>query len=243
MVDAVHGGPRTSIRVSTIIPCHNGERYIDATIRSVLHQGCEGLEIIVVDDGSTDRSPELVRAFGDAVRYVRQPQGGASRARNRGIELATGQAFAFLDADDLWPEGALSRMVAKLESDPSIGMVVGQMEQFVSPELPAAEHLSFRFSPDAVPARMCGTVLVRRAEFERVGGFAPELASGEFIDWLARAEHLGVQTVAIDTVVLRRRLHLSNHGVVRRDARQDYLRVVKAALDRKRATAPRLDPA
>ena len=243
MVDAVHGGPRTSIRVSTIIPCHNGERYIDETIRSVLHQGGEGLELIVVDDGSTDRTPELVRAFGGDVRYVRQPHGGASRARNLGIELATGQALAFIDADDLWTDHALSRMVAKLESDPSIGMVVGQMEQFVSPELPPAARLEFRFSPDPVPARMCGTVLVRRAEFERVGGFAPELASGEFIDWLARAEHLGVKTATVEAVVLRRRLHRSNHGVVRRDARQDYLRVVKAALDRKRAAAPRLDPA
>jgi hypothetical protein len=89
---------------------------------------------------------------------------------------------------------------------------------------------------------MCGTVLVRRTEFERVGGFAPELVSGEFIDWLARAEHLGVRTVALDAVVLRRRLHRTNHGVVRRDARQDYLRVVKAALDRKRAAAPGWEP-
>ena len=242
MVDAAYDVTRPCTRVSVIIPCRDGERYVAETIRSVLRQDHRGLEIIVVDDGSTDRSPEAVRAFGDAVRYARQPQGGASVARNRGVELATGEILAFLDADDLWCEGALLRMLAALESDPSVGMVVGHMEQFVSPELPPAARLEFRFSPDPVPARMCGAVLVRRADFDRVGGFSHRLESGEFIDWLLRAEDLGVRFVTIPDVVLRRRLHRSNHGVVRRDARQDYVRVVKAALDRRRATAPPQNP-
>ena len=242
MVNAAHDATRACTRVSVIIPCRDGERYVGETVRSVLRQDHPGVEIIVVDDGSADRSPEAVKAFGDAVRYVRQPPAGASVARNRGVELATGEALAFLDADDLWSEGALPRMLAALESDPSVGMVVGHMEQFVSPELPPESRLGFRFSPEPVPARMCGAVLVRRAEFDRVGGFSPRLESGEFIDWLLRAEDLGVRSVTIPDVVLRRRLHRSNHGIVRRDARQDYVRVVKAALDRRRATAPGRSP-
>ena len=237
MVEAAHGGPRAFTRVSTIIPCHNGERYLAETLHSALGQPCDNHEIIVVDDGSTDGTADVVRSFGDAVRYIRQGQGGASRARNRGVENANGGALAFLDADDLWTSNALPLMLAALEADPSNGMVVGMMEQFVSPELPPEARDSFRFSPDPVPARMCGSVLVRRTEFDRVGAFSPELASGEFIDWLSRAEHLKVKSVTIDAVVLRRRLHRRNHGVVRRDTRQDYLRVVKAALDRKRAAS------
>ena len=242
MVEAVQGSPPAPIRVSTIIPCHNGARYLAETLRSALSQGVTEHEIIVVDDGSTDETPAVVESFQGAVRYLHQSRGGASRARNHGIEVATGQAFAFLDADDLWTGNALARMLERLDSDPSNGMVVGWMEQFVSPELPPEAHAGFQFSPEPTPARMCGTVLVRRAELERVGGFSTDLESGEFIDWLSRAEHLGVKSVTLDAVVLRRRLHRTNHGVTRRDARQDYLRVVKAALDRKRA-ATRTDAA
>jgi glycosyltransferase involved in cell wall biosynthesis len=232
--DPAHDG----IVVSVVIPCYNGERYVAETIRSVLRQDCGRIEIIVVDDGSTDRSREVVTAFGASVRLAPQPRGGAARARNLGAGLATGALIAFLDADDLWTDHALRSLMAPLERDPSLAMTVGLMEQFVSPELPDGARHGFRFSPDAVPARMCGSVLVRRAEFERVGEFSPLLASGEFTDWILRAEAAGLRFATVPELVLRRRLHLLNHGVVRKDARQDYLKVVKAALDRRRAAVP-----
>ena len=174
-------------------------------------------------------------AFGAQVRYARQPHGGAARARNLGAALATGTLLAFIDADDLWTEHALGALIAPLERDPSLSMTVGLMEQFVSPDLPDGARHGFRFSPDPVPARMCGSVLVRRSEFERVGEFSPRLESGEFTDWILRSEAAGLRFATVPQLVLRRRLHLLNHGVVRKDARQDYLKVVKAALDRRRA--------
>ena len=224
-------------RVSVVIPCFNGERYIADTIRSVLRQDGGPIEIVVVDDGSTDGSRAAVAAFGSAVRCAPQPHGGAASARNRGVEMSSGAYLAFLDADDLWTDRALPALIAPLERDPSLAMTVGLMEQFVSPELPDGARHGFRFSPDPVPARMCGTVLVRRAEFDRVGGFSPRLESGEFTDWILRAEAVGLRFATVAELVLRRRLHLTNHGVVRKDARQDYLKVVKAALDRRRAAA------
>jgi glycosyltransferase involved in cell wall biosynthesis len=238
MVDAAHDVPPVRVRISVIIPCHDGECYVAETIRSVLAQDCPGLEIVVVDDGSTDRSAEVVQSFGHPVRYVHQAHGGAAVARNRGVELSTGAILGFLDADDLWPEGVLNRWIGILERHPSVGIVVGHMEQFVSPELSEAAEREFRFSSEPVLARMCGSVLVRRSEFVRVGGFSPQLTSGEFMDWCLRAEDLGVRSLTVSDVVLRRRLHRRNHGIVRRDARQDYVRVVKAALDRRRASAP-----
>jgi glycosyltransferase involved in cell wall biosynthesis len=230
--NATHG----CFRVSVVIPCYNGERYVADTIRSVMRQDVGPVEIIVVDDGSTDRSREVVAAFGAAVRLAGQPQGGAARARNLGAGLATGTLLAFLDADDLWTDHALRALIAPLERDPSLGMAVGLMEQFVSPELEGGAR--FRFSSDRVPARMCGAVLVRRSEFQRVGEFSPALSSGEFTDWILRAEAAGLRFATVPELVLRRRLHLLNHGVVRKDARQDYLKVVKAALDRRRAAMP-----
>jgi glycosyltransferase involved in cell wall biosynthesis len=237
MVGARQESPRSGFGVSVVIPCHNGARYLGDTIRSVLRQGSDVLEIIVVDDGSTDGSREVVAAFDGAVHYVHQARGGAARARNRGVEHASGALLAFLDADDLWSDRALASLMAPLERDPALGMTVGLMEQFVSPELPDGARHGFRFSPEAVPARMCGAVLVRRSEFDRVGGFSPQLESGEFTDWILRAEAAGLRFVTVPELVLRRRLHLQNHGVVRRDARRDYLKVVKAALDRRRAAA------
>ena len=224
-------------RVSVVIPCYNGERYVADTIRSVLRQGHESLEIIVVDDGSTDGSRSAVASFRGEVVYLQQPHGGAARARNLGVARASGALLAFLDADDLWTDNALRALSAPLERDPALGMTVGLMEQFVSPELPDGARHGFRFSPDPVPARMCGTVLMRRSEYDRVGGLSPHLQSGEFTDWILRAETVGLRFATVPELVLRRRLHLLNHGVTRRDARQDYVKVVKAALDRRRAAA------
>ena len=239
MIGARQESPQSGFRVSVVIPCYNGERYIADAIRSALRQDCDSLEVLVADDGSTDGSRQAVAAFHGAVRYLHQPHGGAARARNLGVEQSTGALLAFLDADDLWTDHALRALIAPIERDPSLGMTVGLMEQFVSPDLPDGAGSVFRFSPDPVPARMCGSVLVRRSEFDRVGGFSPRLESGEFTDWILRAEAAGLKFVTVPELVLRRRLHLLNHGVVRRAARQDYVKVVKAALDRRRAAGER----
>src|SRR5262249_49787703 len=147
---------------------------------------------------------------------------------------ARGEFLAFLDADDLWSNDKLERQVRALEADPSLGMVIGDMEQFVSPELVGTVDQKVAFVEGAVAVRMPGSVLIRRSEFDRVGGFSAELASGEFLDWISRANALGVNSVQQPGVVLRRRIHDSNHGLLRKDAKADYLKVVKAALDRRR---------
>ena len=223
-------------RVSTVIPCYNGEAYLAEAIASVLEQGHERLEIIVADDGSTDRSVEIASGFADPVHCLALPHAGASTARNRGVERARGDLLAFLDADDLWTAGRLRRQLEVLEFRPAVDLVMGRTVQFVSPEIPESERGAFRFDPAPVAARLSGALLVRKAAFERVGGFSPHLETGEFMDWYLRAEALGLEAVMLPEVVLRRRLHGANHGVVRRDARQDYVNVIKAALDRRRAS-------
>ena len=92
----------TNVLVSVVIPTFNRARYLPDALDSVARQGVEGIETIVVDDGSTDETEAVVAAYGSAVRYVRQPHHGAAAARNTGVALATGRFISFLDSDDIW---------------------------------------------------------------------------------------------------------------------------------------------
>jgi len=96
-------------RISAVIPAYNREKTIERAIRSALDQAVPPFEVVVVDDGSSDGTPDRVAAFGDPVVLVRQEQGGASASRNRGAREARGEWIAFLDSDDYWLEGHLER--------------------------------------------------------------------------------------------------------------------------------------
>ena len=104
-----------SYRVSVVIPAYNLEGYIGRAIDSVLAQTRPADEIIVVDDGSTDGTGEIVQKYGSAVRYIHQDNAGASAARNTGIKAAKNEWIAFLDGDDEWLEGNLERQMRLLE--------------------------------------------------------------------------------------------------------------------------------
>jgi glycosyltransferase involved in cell wall biosynthesis len=100
--------------VSVVIPAYNAEAYIEAAVDSVLAQNFRDYELIVVDDGSSDSTADRLGAYGDAVRCIRQPNGGVSRARNRGIEVSRGRLMAFLDADDVWLPEKLGKQASLL---------------------------------------------------------------------------------------------------------------------------------
>ncbi len=108
--------------VSVIVPVYNGERYLTKTIQSVLTQDYQPIEIIVVDDGSTDRTAEIVRAQPN-IHYIYQNNRGVSAARNTGIAAAQGEFLAFLDADDMWVPQKLSVQVSYLTQHPDVGFV------------------------------------------------------------------------------------------------------------------------
>jgi hypothetical protein len=127
---------------------------------------------------------------------------------------------------------------AELEQDPSLDCAGGLTEQFVSPELPEEVRRRLVCPPDAVAARLAGALLIRRTAFVRVGTFDPSLRLGETIDWIARADAARVTMRMVDAVVLRRRIHDANTGAQQAHRRSDYLRVLKAALDRRRDVAP-----
>jgi glycosyltransferase involved in cell wall biosynthesis len=116
--------------VSVIIPAYNAAEFIGAAIESVLSQEVHADEILVIDDGSSDNTASVVRAYGDPVRYIGQPNGGPARARNRGLAEARGDYIAFLDADDLWLADKLRRQVAFLERHPEVGFCFSDCVEF-----------------------------------------------------------------------------------------------------------------
>jgi glycosyltransferase involved in cell wall biosynthesis len=221
--------------ISVVIPAHNAERYIAEAIDSVAAQFLPAAEIIVIDDGSTDGTAELVRQRGDA-RLVRQDNAGVAAALNHGVRVAQGELIAFLSADDIWLPHKLQAQVA--EADRPGQLVFGHMQHFVSPELPAEIALGLVCPPDPMPAFSAGTLLTRRDTFATVGPLNESFAVGEFMEWYGRAIDMGVHATMLDQVVSRRRVHASNHSTTTlRD--KSYAPVLHAIIARRRAEAAR----
>lgn len=223
--------------ISVIIPVYNYDRYLGEAIESVLNQTYKQLEVIVVDDGSTDRSGEVARSFADrGVRYCHQVHAGIGPARNKGVELAQGEFIAFLDADDRWPLEKIERQLRAFESDPALEMVFGQAVQLQNgPEWESGVNDNKLPAAGMVPGMVPGTMLIKRDAFLRVGAFQGDWKVGEFIDWYARAVELKVRSLVLPDLFLWRRIHDSNQGVRERQSVSDYARVLKAKLDRSRA--------
>lgn len=220
--------------VSVIIPVYNGERYIAEAIESVLAQTYRPIEVIVVDDGSTDGSAPVAQRWAE-VRYHYQRHSGAAPARNRGVQLAQGDLFAFLDADDLWVEDKLDRQVVTLREHPELDMVFGYVEQFHSPELDENTRHRLKGDGQRIAGYNTGTMLIRREAFLGVGLFSEQWQVADFIEWYARAMEAGTKSMVLPAVLMKRRLHSQNLGVRQRDtARSVYTQVLKATLDRRR---------
>jgi glycosyltransferase involved in cell wall biosynthesis len=223
--------------VSVMIGVYNGAAYLGEAIDSVLAQGYEPLEVIVVDDGSDDGSGEVAQAYQE-VRYFYQDNAGNGAARNRAVEAATGDFFAFLDADDRFTSGKLDLQLTALEANAGLDMVFGHVREFISPELDEETRNAIRPpAPEPMPWTSPNLMLIRRASFERVGLFSTSVRVGVTVDWFARASEAGLRYEVLPEVVLERRLHTQNNGLRERDARAQYLLVLKAAMERRRAAA------
>jgi glycosyltransferase involved in cell wall biosynthesis len=223
--------------VSVMIGAYNAELYVGEAIESVFAQTYEQIELIVVDDGSDDGTAAVVQSFGDAVRYAHQPRGGNGAARNRAVELARGAYFAFLDADDRFLPNKIERQLQVLQEDPAIDAVFGHVREFISPDLAADEAARLRSPAENAPWTAPNLMLIRRDSFFRVGPFSTAVRVGVTVDWYARALEAGLGMHLLPEVVLERRLHAQNNGLLERDSRSQYLHVLKASLDRRRATA------
>ena len=220
--------------ISVVMTVFNGEKYLREAIESVIGQTYRPLELVVVDDGSTDSSAEIAKSFAPQVRYFYQENSGQAAALNRGIELSEGSFFSFLDDDDLWTKDKLMRQMAVLENNTEADMVFGQVEQFFSSELDEKRRGRVRIRARVMPGFFKGGMLIRRGSFFRVGKFDIRWKAGDFIDWYSRAMDEGLKSVVLNEVMLLRRIHADNTGLRKRSSHPEFVRILKSALDRRR---------
>jgi glycosyltransferase involved in cell wall biosynthesis len=222
--------------VSVLIPVFNGARFLAAAIESAAAQTLRALEIIVVDDGSTDGSAEVAKRTGRA-RVIEQPNRGPGAARNRAVAEARGDHLAFLDADDLWKPSKLERQSEALARKPEAGWFVCRHE-FLLDEgearprwapAPEAEATMIAWLPSAL--------LVRRDVFAATRGFDEEIRYGEDIDWFARARDAGFPGDAVEEQLLVRRVHKTN--MMHQHQQTDFQRAIATILMRRRKSGAR----
>ena len=219
--------------VSCIVPVFNGERYLDEALRSVFAQSYRPIEVVVVDDGSTDSSAAIAAAHGDRVAVIRQANAGPGPASNRGVEATRGELVAFLDADDRWPPRKLALQAEHLFAHPDTTVVFAHARNFWVPELQqeAARYAEHRITRP-LPAYTRGTMMARRSAFDAVGGFDPRLSHGEVQDWVLRARGAGHRIDLLPDTLLERRLHPGNRSrQLQKDSREEFLRLIKRRLD------------
>lgn len=202
---------RSGSDMSVVIPTFNAARFLTDAIASVLAQDLAPLEVIVVDDGSTDDTVAVVRSFNAAVTLIRQDHSGTSAARNLGVSHAVGDLIAFCDADDLWLPGKLRAQRAVIDD------VAAPMAVFCG----ASEFLDDRIDPAIWAGRppkeridmaqMSSALLVTRTALDIVGPFDVALTN-EWVPWCIALTSL-VEVRSVPEVLMRRRLHETNKSL------------------------------
>lgn len=233
--------------ISVVMPAFNAEAYIVDAIASVRSQRVDAMEIIVVDDGSTDRTCAIVESMGPPVRLLRQENRGPAAARNAGLRAARGEFIAFLDADDLWLSGKLDAQFGYLATHPDLKVVYGGLSYWRpdatgahrgSPpeeEAPPREGIDPRTSGWIYPELLLDsavciiTVLMHRSVYEDVGGFDERLRTGEDYEyWLRVSRRYPMHKLARMTA--RYRLHVAGATRVPR-AESNEIRVLTKAVE------------
>jgi len=224
--------------VSVVIPIFNGMPYIVDAVASVLAQSHRRLELILVDDGSSDGSLDRIRAFSDfRIRWLSQANSGTASARNQGLRQGRGDLVAFLDQDDLWLPEKLHLQLQAMTLDPSVDLVLGHLWQgrFPAGSTPAA-CLADR-SGRRLAGYLPSTLLMRRSLLEGVGEFREDQQLAESFEWFVRVRDLGFRAHMLPEILSVRRVHTANKSLTLGSLRGEYARVLAGSLQRRRSFA------
>lgn len=223
---------KNNILVTVILPVFNGEAFIADAINSVLSQKYLPLEIIVIDDGSTDKTQQVVSAFGDRIKYIKKENGGPASARNKGLEFANGELIAFIDADDLWSNDKLRLQLKIFAVKQDLDIVIGYTQVIkMTKKVTQARQTS---NSRGFLLYTLGCSLIRKSAFDRIGNFDEEMLLSEDTDWFFRAMEANIIIELHNDVVQYYRQHQHN---ITNDKKRNHLFQIKAykkSLDRRR---------
>jgi glycosyltransferase involved in cell wall biosynthesis len=211
--------------VSCVVPVHNGRRYLAETLRSILGQTHPPLEVIVVDNGSTDDSAAIARSFGPPVTVIEQENRGPPGGRNRGIRAASGDYLAFCDSDDLFHPEKLARQVARFTARPELELSLCTAECFWESGL-EEERARYERHGRTRATHAFGNLVARRDVFDRVGMLDESLVFGDQIDWFTRVAEAKLVVELLPDVLMLRRMHADSisHRSPSLDPYLDFIR-------------------
>jgi len=213
--------------ISVVIPVRNGESFFPSAMDSILAQDYRNLEVLLIDDGSTDGLANRLKHCPEFVRYIRQEQRGQAAARNRGIQNSQGDLIAFLDIDDLWTNRHLRTLVHSLEENPEAGVAQGLMRQFWI--APGGRY----YSTEPYRGPYLGSCLFRKIVFLQFGLFDERMPYGEDTDLFFRCWENDVVKSHVQDVSLLYRRHPGNTSRGRN--RAAHLLVIKRRIERIKA--------
>jgi glycosyltransferase involved in cell wall biosynthesis len=219
--------------ISVIIPVYNCEKFISEALESVINQTYKPFEIIVMDDGSTDRTAEIVQQF-EGVSYFCKENSGISSTLNSGIRKVTGDLIAFLDADDYWALDKLEKQVQLLDQNAEVDAVFGYHKRFFSKTFQELSEDELADSKRVLPGYFKAAMLIRKDSFYKVGLFDESIKMGDFLDWYRRASDFGLKMEILNQIVFYRRIHGENSSLKNKANITDYVRIMKASIDRRR---------
>ncbi|HEY9704612.1 MAG TPA: glycosyltransferase family A protein [Allocoleopsis sp.] len=216
--------------VSVIIPVYNGAKFLKDAIANVKSQNYHPLEIIIVDDGSTDETAIIAQSFGEQIIYIYQENKKAASARNKGLKIAKGELMAFLDVDDLWSENKLNQQVKYLETNTDIEVVTGLLQRVVIDE---NKQILEEFDEKSLTVS-CSTALYRKYVFEKVGYFDEVLKQNEDTDLFMRLRENNIKIGIIEEILLYYRRHKTNTTLNQDENMRFMLKSLQKSIQRRR---------
>lgn len=225
-------------KISVLVPTYNRARYISQCIESVLDQSFKDFEIIVVDDGSTDNTKEILRSFGRHISYFYQENKGIPSARNSCVEKSNCPLLAFIDSDDVWCKDKLERQYEYLLEHKEVDIVFSPYKNFLDGGDPEQQAVKDELSFDS---RTCMvSALIKKELFNKYGLFSELLKTGEDSEWVMRLALNGVDTRhCLDEFGFYRRIHSSNSFLNPKAKNIDVLRVLAKTVRQKVMTKGR----
>ena len=215
--------------ISVIIPVKNGGKYLSQTLDGIKNQGMK-VEIIVVDDGSTDSTAEIAKTYNCTI-VSHETSVGAVAAINSGLKVAAGKYVMFHDADDIMRDKVLEKLYKELVSDKDYSAIEAKVQDFYSPDMTEEERTKILIKSEPDWGLFTGAILMKKDIFDKVGLFNENLKAGEIIEWQSKMDLNGLKVKKVDFVSTDRRIHASNFGRTNRSAEfKDYAAILRARL-------------